>query len=61
MAVENGRADIAANRGYEMLKPIDFYAGIVLFILHHPERYDGHGYSAKLKGERVAIEASGEL
>jgi hypothetical protein len=43
--------------GYEMIKPINFYANIALFILHHHERYDGHGYPMKLKGEAIPIEA----
>jgi HD-GYP domain-containing protein (c-di-GMP phosphodiesterase class II) len=43
--------------GYEMIKPINFYADIAPFILHHHERYDGHGYPAKLKGEQIPIEA----
>jgi HD-GYP domain-containing protein (c-di-GMP phosphodiesterase class II) len=43
--------------GYEMIKPITFYADIALFILHHHERYDGLGYPAKLKGEQIPIEA----
>jgi HD-GYP domain-containing protein (c-di-GMP phosphodiesterase class II) len=43
--------------GYEMIKPINFYADIASFILHHHERYDGHGYPAKLKGEQIPIEA----
>lgn len=43
--------------GYEMIKPINFYAEIAPFILHHHERYDGYGYPAKLKGEDIPIEA----
>jgi hypothetical protein len=43
--------------GYEMIKPINFYADIAPFILHHHERYDGQGYPAKLKGELIPIEA----
>jgi HD-GYP domain-containing protein (c-di-GMP phosphodiesterase class II) len=43
--------------GYEMIKPINFYTDIAPFILYHHERYDGHGYPAKLKGEQIPIEA----
>lgn len=43
--------------GYEMIKPITFYADLALFILHHHERYDGHGYPSKLKGEDIPLEA----
>lgn len=43
--------------GYEMIKPINFYAEIAPFILHHHERYDGFGYPAKLKGEEIPLEA----
>lgn len=43
--------------GYEMIKPINFYADIAPFILHHHERYDGFGYPSKLKGEGIPLEA----
>jgi putative methionine-R-sulfoxide reductase with GAF domain len=43
--------------GHEMIKPITFYAVIAPFILHHHERYDGHGYPSKLKGEEIPLEA----
>jgi HD-GYP domain-containing protein (c-di-GMP phosphodiesterase class II) len=43
--------------GYEMIKPINFYADIASFILHHHERYDGFGYPSKLKGEVIPIES----
>jgi len=43
--------------GYEMIKPINFYADIAPFILHHHERYDGFGYPSKLKGESIPLEA----
>ncbi len=43
--------------GYEMIKPINFYAEIAPFILHHHERYDGYGYPMKLKGEEIPVEA----
>jgi len=43
--------------GYEMIKPINFYADIAPFILYHHERYDGFGYPTKLKGEAIPLEA----
>lgn len=43
--------------GYEMIKQINFYAGIAPFILHHHERYDGYGYPSKLSGEAIPLEA----
>lgn len=41
--------------GYEMLKPINFYADISQIILHHHERYDGKGYPSGLKGDAIPI------
>lgn len=43
--------------GYEMIRPINFYAGIAPFILHHHERYDGTGYPMNLAGEEIPIES----
>ncbi len=43
--------------GHEMIKPINLYADIAPFILHHHERYDGYGYPLKLKGEAIPLEA----
>jgi HD-GYP domain-containing protein (c-di-GMP phosphodiesterase class II) len=43
--------------GYEMIRPINFYAGIAPFILHHHERFDGHGYPSGLKGPDIPLEA----
>jgi HD-GYP domain-containing protein (c-di-GMP phosphodiesterase class II) len=43
--------------GYEMISPINFYADIAPFILHHHERYDGYGYPSGMKGEEIPIEA----
>ena len=43
--------------GYEMIKPITFYADIAPFILYHHERYDGYGYPSKLSGEAIPLEA----
>jgi HD-GYP domain-containing protein (c-di-GMP phosphodiesterase class II) len=42
--------------GYDMIKQINFYADIAPVILYHHERYDGHGYPSKLKGEDIPIE-----
>jgi putative nucleotidyltransferase with HDIG domain len=41
--------------GYEMLKPINFYADIAPIVLHHHERYDGNGYPSGLKGEDIPL------
>lgn len=43
--------------GYEMIRPITFYAEIAPFILYHQERYDGFGYPSQLKGEEIPLEA----
>ena len=43
--------------GYEMISPITFYAGIAPCILHHHERYDGHGYPSQLQGEEIPLES----
>ncbi len=43
--------------GYEMIKPINFYADIAPYILHHHERYDGYGYPSQLKGGEIPLVA----
>jgi HD-GYP domain-containing protein (c-di-GMP phosphodiesterase class II) len=43
--------------GYEMIRPINFYADIAPLILYHHERYDGSGYPKGLKGEVIPLEA----
>lgn len=43
--------------GYEMIRPISFYADIAPFILYHHERYDGFGYPTRLKGDAIPLEA----
>jgi HD-GYP domain-containing protein (c-di-GMP phosphodiesterase class II) len=43
--------------GYEMIRPINFYAEIAPFILYHHERYDGSGYPSGISGEAIPIEA----
>jgi len=42
--------------GYEMIRPITFYANIAPIILYHHERYDGSGYPKGLKGEKIPLE-----
>ena len=39
------------------ISPINFYADIAPFILHHHERYDGFGYPEGLKGEGIPLES----
>jgi putative methionine-R-sulfoxide reductase with GAF domain len=44
--------------GYEIIKPITFYADITPFILYHHKRYDGYGYpSSNIKGEEIPLGA----
>ncbi|GAB4390206.1 MAG: hypothetical protein Kow0025_20620 [Thermodesulfovibrionales bacterium] len=43
--------------GYEMLRPVNFYADIAPIVLHHHERYDGRGYPARLQGESIPRES----
>lgn len=43
--------------GYEMIKPINFYADIAPYILHHHERYDGYGYPSQLKAQEIPLVA----
>jgi putative methionine-R-sulfoxide reductase with GAF domain len=43
--------------GYEMIRPISFYADIAPFILYHHERYDGFGYPKRLKGDAIPLES----
>jgi putative nucleotidyltransferase with HDIG domain len=43
--------------GYEMLKPINFYADIAPIIRHHHERHDGSGYPDGLRGWAIPIES----
>lgn len=44
--------------GYEMIRPITFYAEIAPFILHHHQYYDGNGYPpSNLKGDDIPLEA----
>jgi|Deesub1362B_J571_1020462.scaffolds.fasta_scaffold00010_125 putative nucleotidyltransferase with HDIG domain len=43
--------------GYEILRPINFYAPIAPIVLHHHERYDGKGYPSGLAGEDIPLES----
>jgi len=43
--------------GYEMIRPITFYADIAPIILYHHERYDGAGYPKGLKGDKIPLES----
>jgi putative nucleotidyltransferase with HDIG domain len=46
-----------AEYGYELLKPITFYADIAPIVLHHHEWHDGQGYPCGLKGEEIPLES----
>lgn len=43
--------------GYEMLRPINFYADVTPIVLHHHERYDGNGYPEGLKDKAIPLES----
>ncbi|MDH4231425.1 MAG: GAF domain-containing protein [Nitrospirota bacterium] len=43
--------------GYELIKPINFYVEIAPIILHHHERYDGHGYPSQIGGDAIPVES----
>ena len=44
-------------KGYNILKPLEKLSDSLPGILHHHERYDGHGYPAGLKGEDIPYQA----
>jgi putative nucleotidyltransferase with HDIG domain len=46
-----------AEKGYEVLKDIDFPLPIAEIIRQHHERMDGSGYPRGLKGEEILLEA----
>ena len=46
-----------AQRGYEILKNVDFPWPLAQTVLQHHERLDGSGYPHGLKGEQVILEA----
>jgi HD-GYP domain-containing protein (c-di-GMP phosphodiesterase class II) len=39
--------------GYRILSSIKFLRGAAQLVLHHHERYDGHGYPQGLKGDAI--------
>lgn len=44
-------------RGADLLKSITSLKPVIPIILHHRERYDGHGYPEGLKGEEIPVGA----
>jgi putative nucleotidyltransferase with HDIG domain len=44
-------------KGVAILAPIEQMQAVLPGILHHHERYDGNGYPAGLKGEKIPLEA----
>jgi putative nucleotidyltransferase with HDIG domain len=44
-------------KGYNILKPLEQLSDSLPGILHHHERYDGHGYPAGLKGADIPYQA----
>ena len=46
-----------AENGYKILSSVNEYAGMAEFVLAHHERYDGTGYPAGLKGDRIPLAA----
>ncbi|PLV56199.1 HD domain-containing phosphohydrolase [Thermotoga sp. SG1] len=44
-------------KGYELVKEIDGFEDVALWIRHHHERWDGKGYPDGLKGEEIEFEA----
>ena len=43
--------------GADIIRPIHLLHGIIPHILYHHERWDGKGYPAKLKGEKIPLGA----
>lgn len=43
--------------GADMIAHIPSLSGTIPIILHHHERYDGHGYPARLKGAEIPLDA----
>jgi len=41
--------------GYNVLKSLDFLQTALPVVLHHQERYDGHGYPHGLRGEQIPL------
>jgi polar amino acid transport system substrate-binding protein len=44
-------------RGYELVKEIEGFEDVAIWIRHHHERWDGKGYPDGLKGEEIPFEA----
>ncbi|WP_233186189.1 HD domain-containing phosphohydrolase [Thermotoga sp. KOL6] len=44
-------------KGYELVKEIEGFEDVALWIRHHHERWDGKGYPDGLKGEEIEFEA----
>ncbi|ACM23581.1 Metal dependent phosphohydrolase [Thermotoga neapolitana DSM 4359] len=44
-------------KGYELVREIDGFEDVALWIRHHHERWDGKGYPDGLKGEEIEFEA----
>ncbi len=56
-ALEYSMIKTHAEKGFEILKDIDFPIPIAEIILQHHERMDGSGYPRGLKGEEIRLEA----
>jgi polar amino acid transport system substrate-binding protein len=54
---EFGLIKIHPVRGYELVKEIDGFEDVAIWIRHHHERWDGKGYPDGLKGEEIPFEA----
>ena len=44
-------------KGYELVREIEGFEDVALWIRHHHERWDGRGYPDGLKGEEIELEA----
>lgn len=43
--------------GYQILKSVDQYMTIAMYVLHHHEHWDGSGYPFGLKGEAIPLQS----
>jgi putative nucleotidyltransferase with HDIG domain len=43
--------------GARILEPFDFFAPLIPIIMHHHERWDGHGYPCAVAGEAIPLGA----
>lgn len=41
--------------GYQLLRAVDDYVHISMYVLHHHERWDGTGYPIGLRGEKIPL------